>query len=67
MLWEYTSIIDHRDDEHGERELYHVRWPRELETWEPAVKFTADVERCEGPINTVTMYELGLVRGAWHS
>jgi len=62
MLWEYTSIIAHRDDEHGERELYHVRWPGEVETWEPAVKFTADVERCEGPINTVTMYELGLVR-----
>ena len=62
MLWEYTHVIGHRDDAHGEREFYHVRWPGNGETWEPAVKFTADVERCEGAVNTVIMYELGLAR-----
>jgi hypothetical protein len=55
--WTYQSIVDHKDDERGERS-YYVAWDDGSFTWEPAAQFKQDVERAEGlEKNVVLDYE----------
>jgi hypothetical protein len=55
-------VVGHEDDAYGERRTYEVSWPDGTRTWQNATEFTADAERCEGPINAVIVYEVGLLR-----
>jgi len=50
--WQYTAIVDHKDDHLGARAHYQVQWGDDGYSWEPVSQFTVDVEKCEGKNNT---------------
>jgi hypothetical protein len=54
-------VVGHEDDAYGERRKYEVSWPDGTRTWQDATEFAADAERCEGSINAVIVYEVGLL------